>query len=130
MSGAQMVLMTSASVGDVQIVTTGALGTIPDRLRGFSSGTPSFGSINTGFTPIYGLYITGLYWDEGSGSPFYILDIPGATDGGWSQLTIGTTTLSRTSATFTLGGTWEWNAPSIATQAFSTAGSVITCTFS
>jgi hypothetical protein len=124
----------AASVGDTQTVTTGADGTAGagDRRRGFISG--AIGSVTDGTSNIYGgAAVTNIYWDEGDtfGEPSYVLTITGATDSGWTTLTIGgTETLYRIDATFG-SGTWLWpTVDSASTQAFGLAGSVKACVFS
>lgn len=119
----------SSGGGDTQTVTTGISGLNPDRLRGYQSAT-STGSITDGTSNIYsGAAITRLIWDEGSS--VYELNITGATNSGWSTLTIdGTKVLTRTSATFSAGGIWVWiTGDNITTQAFGTNGTSHTCVF-
>lgn len=115
---------------DTQTVTTGASGTAPiqDRVRGFISGT--LGSITDGTSNIYsGAAITALYWDENEGISSYVLTITGATNTGWTTITIGSVTLYRTAATFS-SGTWTWTTTHTAgTQAFGSAGNIKTVTF-
>lgn len=118
-----------ASHLDTQSVTTGTLGSAPNRARGFISG--SFGSINDGTANVAsGAAITSLYYDENGGSGmFYYLAITGAANSGWTTLTIGSTVLNRTSATFS-SGTWTWTtADSVATQAFGGNGNGVTAYF-
>ena len=132
MSGIQMTLLAAGGGAlDVQTVTTGGSGSPPsqDRLRGFSS--PSLGSIVDGTSNIYGgATISNLFWDENLGSPYYYLAIVGATNSGWTTLTIGSKTLNRVDATFSAGANWFWNTTDIAlNQAFGPIGTVVTCTF-
>lgn len=107
-----------AGLLDTQTVTAGGSGTAlnQDRNRGYSSG--SIGSITDGTSNIYsGAAITDAYWDENLGSPnsqLIVLKITGATNTGWTTLTIKngattTATLTRASASFTAGGTWIWS---------------------
>lgn len=113
---------------DTQTVTTGASGTAinQDRVRGYNSG---IGSISPGTSAIYSAPITELAWYENSGSPVYILSITGATNTGWSTLTIGSTVLSGSAATY-VGGGWQWNTTdTVSTQAFGANGSVHPCYF-
>ena len=137
MSGIQMTLLAAGGGAlDVQTVTTGATGTAPaqDRVRGFSS---SIGSIVDGTSNIYGgATIANLFWDEngGGGAQYYYLGIVGATNTGWTTLTIqssfGTATLLRTAATFGAGANWSWTTTDTAlNQAFGSASTVVTCTF-
>ncbi len=125
----------STSVGggsgsDTQTVTVGGDGAAPtqDRRRGFSNA--GFGSINDGTSNIYsGATIGDLYWDESSGFGFYQLTIYGAPNSGWSTMTIGGTSLSRTSATYT-SGTWQWSTfHTVSNQAFGSIGNVVTVLF-
>lgn len=116
---------------DVLTVTTGTFGTVPDRFRGFSSGI--FGSISPTTSAIYGgaSVISFFYEEDGSfGNPNYRLAISGATNSGWTQVTIGgTRTLLRASATF-LSGEWYWaTTDTIISQAFGANGSVRACVF-
>lgn len=134
MSGAIAALL--AGVGstslDTQTVTTGAAGTAPaqDRSRGYGIGVPFIGSISDGTSNIYGgAAINYLYWQEDAAVPSYYLAITGATNTGWTTLTIGSKVLNRTAATFA-SGSWTWTtADTITTQAFSTGGSSISCVF-
>jgi hypothetical protein len=133
MGGIQMVLLGGRGFLDTQIVTTGGSGVSPDRLRGYDS-SPSLGSIFDGTSNIYsGGAITELYWDEngGGGAQRYRLTISGATNSGWTTLTIGNETLLRTSATFnSFTQSWTWStADLIFSQAFGDIGSTVTCTF-
>lgn len=139
MSGIQMALLGTGagiSVLDTQTVTTGAVGTAGelDRMRGYSSG--AFGSIVDGTSNIYGgAQVGNLYWDEGGGVGFqsYVLSIAGATNSGWTTLTIGTKTLNRVDATFAFFssvGNWNWpTADLAANQAFGALGAIKVCTF-
>jgi len=119
--------MASGAAGhlDSQTVTTGASGTAleSDRLRGFVQG--GIGAISDATSNIYGgAAITALYFDENGGSGLYGLTITGASNAGWTNLTIGSKVLARTSATFSTG-TWTWTtADTVATQAFGPNGSI------
>ena len=135
MSGIAIVMRSSTDVGsgsghmDVQTVTTGDLS---GTSRGYASGT--YGSISTGTSGIGGVSapatIYNLSWDNNGGSPIYSLGINSAVNSGWTTMTIGSTVLSRASATFTFGGNWSWStSDTVSTQAFGTAGSVITVYF-
>ena len=110
---------------DSQTVTTGTIGTAleSDRLRGFVQG--GIGAISDATSNIYGgAAITALYFDENGFSGLYVLTITGASNAGWTNLTIGSKVLARTSATFSTG-TWTWTtADNVATQAFGTNGSI------
>ena len=117
---------------DSQTVTTGASGTAleSDRLRGFVQGgigaiQDDIGAISDATSNIYGgAAITALYFDENGGSGLYWLTITGASNAGWTNLTIGSKVLARTSATFSTG-TWTWTtADTVATQAFGPDGSI------
>lgn len=133
MSGAIAALAAAAPGGatlDTQTVTTGSTGSGNpnfDRRRGFDSGVQ--GSISDGTSNIFGgAAITKFYWDETTIT--YVLAITGATNSGWTQVTIdGTKVLTRASATFS-AGTWTWaTSDTVTTQAFSTASSNHTCVF-
>ena len=110
---------------DTQTVTTGNSGTAPDRLRGYSSGL--MGSISTGTSAIYSATITGIFYDENN--LVYKLSITGATNSGWTTMTIGSKPLNRTAATFS-SGTWTWTTTdTITTQAFGANGNVVSVVF-
>ena len=133
MLGARLRTVSTAALSsglDTQTVTTGGDGLLldQDRIRGYVQG--SIGSISDGTSNIYsGAVIAEMSWDENLGIPYYILSIPGATDSGWTTLTIGSVVLYRSSATF-IAGSWTWyTAHTAGTQAFKTAGSVRTVTF-
>lgn len=119
--------MASGAAGhlDSQTVTTGTSGTAleSDRLRGFVQG--EIGAISDATSNIYGgAAITTLCFDENGGSGLYVLTITGASNAGWTNLTIGPKVLARTSATFSTG-TWTWTtADYVATQAFGPDGSI------
>ena len=137
MLGQRLRAISSASGGggggglDSQTVTTGASG-LPadqDRRRGYAS--YGLGSITDGTSDIYsGAAITEMYWNEGEGlGSTYVLSITGATDSGWTTITIGSVTLYRSAASFFLG-TWTWNtAHTAGAQAFGSGGNVKTVTF-
>jgi len=136
MSGIQMTLLGGGvSQLDVQTVTTGSSGTAPlqDRVRGYNSAIP-IGSIVDGTSNIYGgATIASLFWDENGGAPnqYYYLAIVGATNTGWTTLTIGSLSLLRTAATFGVGANWTWTTTDIvSTQAFGINGATVICTFS
>jgi len=133
MSGALNVMLARNSTAgggtlDTQTVTTGGAGTAVahDRIRGWLSG--SIGSISDGTSNIFaGAAITALYWEEDTS--FYILTITGATNSGWTTMSIGSTSLNRTSATFS-SGSWTWTTTdTVSTQAFGSSGSVHTVYF-
>ena len=138
MSGIFGGLIAKTSALDIQTVTSGATGTAPaqDRVRGWSSTIP-IGSIVDGTSNIYGgATIADLFWSEngGGGAQYYYLAIVGATNTGWTTLTIqssfGTATLLRTAATFGVGANWSWTTTDlVGTQAFGSASTVATCTF-
>lgn len=115
---------------DTQTVTTATIGSAPDRLRGFING--SMGSISDGTSNIFGPgnAITALLWDENGGAGQTVnLTITGATDTGWTTLTIGSTVLARTAASFA-GGTWTWvTNDNLASQPFGSNGDNIVCYF-
>lgn len=118
-----------ASGLDTQTVTSGASGTgvSANRRRGFIASV--IGSINSGISNIYaGAAITNLSWSELSS--VYYLAITGATNSGWTTLTIdGTTALTRAAATFA-SGTWTWGTiDDASSNAFGVNGSVHTCVF-
>lgn len=110
---------------DTQTVTVGGIGTAfaLDRLRGYLSG--SIGSISDGTSNVYaGAAITALYYDEGGGTATYKLIITGAANSGWSQITIGSTTLTRISASYS-SGLWTWaTSDTIVMQPFGAIGSI------
>lgn len=125
----------SASSGshlDTQTVETGNVGTAAmlNRVRGWSTGL--IGVITDGTSNVYaGAAITSMYWDENGsgGSQFYYLAITGAANSGWTTLTIGSTVLSRASATYS-SGTWTWTTTdTVGTQAFGASGSNHSCYF-
>ena len=137
MSGIQMALLGAGVAAlDIQTVTTGASGTIPNRLRGFTS-SPAVGSIVDGTSNIYaGAAVNSLLWNEngGGGAQEYELSIAGATNTGWTTLTIqstaGTVTLLRASATSFFLSRWAWTTTDLlGAQVFGTASTVVTCTF-
>lgn len=108
---------------DTKTVTVGADGAAINvsRRRGYIFSV--IGSINDDVSAIYGGTIGSVYWDEGSSS--YYLSIGGATNSGWTSLTIGTKTLLRSSATFA-AGTWGWgSSDTVLTQAFGANGSTV-----
>ena len=122
-------LGTGSAVLDIQTVTTSGAGTVPNRLRGYTSG---LGSIVDGTSNIYGgATVQTIWYDEngGSGAQIYLLSINGATNSGWSTLTIGTKALNRVDATFATGN-WTWPTTDLVTnQAFGIIGSVVVCVF-
>jgi hypothetical protein len=119
-----------SNILDTQTVTVGGSGTIgnADRIRGYTSG---LGSIVDGTSNIYGgAAIASLFWNENNGDYYYFLAIVGATNSGWTTLTIGTKTLNRADATFGTGANWTWpTADNIFTQAFGAISSTVVCTF-
>ncbi len=119
-----------ASALDTQTVTTATSGSVPDRLRGFINGL--MGSISDGTSNIFGPgnAITALYWDENGGAGQTTnLTIASATDTGWTTLTIGSTVLTRASASF-VGETWTWvTNDTLAAQPFGSNGDNIVCYF-
>lgn len=130
MSGIQMALLGTGSAAlDIQTVTVGGTGTILNRIRGYTSG---LGSIVDGTSNIYGgaTVVTILYDENGLGdAQYYKLSISGATNSGWTTLTIGAKPLNRVDATFATGN-WTWPTADILTnQAFGAIGSVVVCTF-
>lgn len=123
----------NAGALDVQTVTSGADGIGNpsfDRRRGYL--TAVIGSIDDGTSNLFaGALILEFYWNENGGSgQFYALQITGATNTGWTTLTIdGTLVLTRASATFSLNR-WTWTtADTVASQIFGGGGSVHTCVF-
>ena len=53
----------------------------------------------------------------------------GTSNGGWTTLTIGSTVLTRASATYS-SGTWTWSTTdTVGTQAFGASGSIHSCYF-
>lgn len=134
MSGIQMSLFGAKNTGggalDTLTITTGQIGTAPDRYRGYSAPSASnFGACSPDTSAIYGgATIFDFYWDEAAGQ--YYLYIDGATNSGWTQVVIGgTKTLTRASASFGFGQ-WVWNTTdTVLSQAFGSLGSVKTCVF-
>jgi hypothetical protein len=131
MSGIQMALLGSGSATlDIQTVTTGSAGTVinGNLIRGYTSG---LGSIVDGTSNIYGgAAIASLFWEQNNNSPYYFLSIVGATNSGWTTLTIGTKSLNRVDATFGTGANWSWPTTDNAfDQAFGASGSIVVCTF-
>lgn len=131
MTGVTAVLAGTKKSGalDTLTITTGQLGTTPDRLRGYSAPTANnFGSCSPGTSAIYGgAAVLDFYWDEAGQ---YYLYIDGATNSGWTQVVInGTKTLLRADAFYGFGQ-WAWNTTdTITTQAFGSIGSVNICVF-
>lgn len=117
---------------DTQTVTTGTIGTAPERGRGFLSGF--YGSVADATSNIYGgAAVTAFYYNENGGAgQTYVLTITGATNSGWTQVTIdGLKTLTRISAASFSAGTWTWTTTDImGTQAFGANASAHTCVFS
>lgn len=115
---------------DTQTITVGGSGTAlaQDRKRGYLSG--SFGSISDGTSDIFGgAAITAFYYDEGYGTPFYVLTITGASNSIWTRVTIGSKILTRASAGFS-SGTWTWDSfDTVDIQPFSSPGAVRTVYF-
>ena len=104
----------SVSALDTQTVTSGADGSVigGTARRGFAL-TGALGSCVTGTSPLFaGAAVNQLYWDQASSS--YYLGITGATNTGFTSITIGgTLTLLRASATFG-SGTWAWATADVA----------------
>lgn len=90
---------------------------------GYSSSYP-YGSISDGTSNIYGGgAITDLnYVQYGSSSASVALGISGATNSGWTTMTIGTTSFSRASAATYGSGFWTWNV-AVGANPFGTSGS-------
>lgn len=107
---------------DTQTVTRGQTTTGSDPFTnwsGYKSATPAFGSIADGTSNIYaGAAITSLYFYEvgyistGAGylTRLLVLTITGATNTGWTTMTVGSTIFYRASASFS-SGTWTWDIP-------------------
>lgn len=73
-------------------------------------GTVAFGSISPTTSGIYGgATVTQLYTDNNADT--LTLNIPGATNSGWTTLYLGLTPFSRVSATFS-SGKWTWSGAS------------------
>ena len=110
-------IMASSAPGggslDLQTVTVGASGTIDagDRARGYILG--SLGAIADGTSDIYsGAQIRKIAAVQDIGFDV-IFEVAGVqSNSGWSSMTVaGTTTFSRTSATFSTAGgnsSWTW----------------------
>ncbi len=101
---------TQAAALDTQNMTTGQSGVLPDRQRGFISG--SLGGLSDGTSNIYsGAAILDLHHDETAGT--VLLKIAGVVaNSGWTNLVVnGVPQLLRASATFTTPGgnsLWTW----------------------
>ncbi len=110
---------------DQQVVTTGLLGVIPDRYRGFSTAL-AIGSIVDGTSNIYaGAAITELYHFE-TDSTLH-LKITGAVNSGWTTMTIvGQASFLRSAAGFAAN---EWTWAGIGTNPWGGAGTVRTVIF-
>lgn len=97
-----------ASGLDNFIMTTGVSGTLPNRIRGFNSSL-SIGTLTPANSSIYGLPVTELDHDENLGQVFF--RIPGATNSGWTTITItnagGSFSFNRAAAAFS-SGLWAW----------------------
>lgn len=118
---------------DAQTVTTGASGSLPNRQRGYHA-VPALGSIADGTSNVYaGAAVTELYYSEDGvdgSSGIYVLRITGATNSGWTTLTIGSKALLRAAADSFLGGQWQWiTSDTIGTQAFGASSNVVNCSF-
>lgn len=114
---------------DAISMTTGGTGTVGSRERGWTFG--QYGSITPDTSAIYGNTAIGnLNWAENGGSPYYLLGINSATNTGWTTMTIGSTALTRASASYISAGLWQWTTSDTAsTQAFGTQGSSVTIYF-
>lgn len=135
MSGVMMAIIgSSAGIGPVletHTLTTGTSGAAPNRLRGFSSITPTFGTLSPTSTSLSGAtLITYLAYDESG--PAYYLSFNGGTNSGWTYMTIDSTVFTRASATYTAATfNWSWSTTdTIATQIFGGSGTTHTITFS
>lgn len=121
---------------DRQSIVSGGDGTAPvqDRRRGYS-GVGGLGSITDGTSNIFGgASIDQLYWDENGGTPKYVLQIVGATDGSWTTMRIvgtnGTKVLDRASRTTFGSNTWTWTTGDfLGVQAFGGIGDNVTVYF-
>lgn len=139
MSGVLMAVLGSAISSPLLAtysLTTGNVGAIGDRYRGFDTNAFSgsaIGSITPStFTYNGGTTLQALLYDEAV--PQYVFQVLGGTNSGWSSLTVdGTTTLVRAVATYSLvsgKSVWTWStSDTIATQAFGINGSTHTITF-
>ena len=112
----------ASSSSDSQTVTVGNNGTVYGFvIAGHSS---SFGSISDGTSNLYnGATINRLTWAStsilGGTAHFAIFELAGTrANSGWTSMTVGSTTLSRTSASFTQDNSgpssaartlWVWN---------------------
>jgi hypothetical protein len=128
MTGITCVLAGGQAYLDVQTVTNGQVGTVDERVRGFISG--GIGSISDGTSNIYaGAPITHAYWYAGGGfTPTYTLTITGATNTGWTNLSVNGVDLARASATFA-SGTWTWSLPGSVIGNFGANGGQIALVF-
>lgn len=116
---------------DTQSVTTGASGVASDRFRGYST-VEAIGSISDGTANVAsGLPIDEIMWSENGDSVnhLYVLTIAGASNSGWTTLTIGAKVLTRASASFS-SGRWTWaTTDGVVAQAFGSNGSSVTVYF-
>lgn len=121
------------SVLDTQTVTVGSyyhdpggIPSYPYTGYGYTSSSPTstvVGSISDGTSNIYsGATILKLWWfvDGVLGNKVQLM-INGATNSGWTSMTINGTTFTRTSATSFIGGLWEWGGVS---NPFGTSGNI------
>lgn len=116
----------SASV-DTQTVTVGSYSTggyIPVTNYGFSNDATPFGSISDGtFNGSGNVAIQRLSYGQGVGVVIFRL-VGYRSNSGWTTMTIGSTSFSRTSASFTQGSTTTWTWTTALSNPFGTSGTV------
>jgi hypothetical protein len=127
----------AAAILDTQSVTTGTVGSSPNRVRGKS--TPlGIGSITDGTSNIYGgAVIIEAYWAENGavGTDYVNLTITGiVANSGWTHMLIDGSYFTRTGAGYSNpGGNSSWQWPNLgylaAGNPFGAASSVHTIEF-
>ena len=96
---------------DVQHMTSGVIGTAPNRSTGYWNGGTPFGALADGISNIWGVAINGIYWSEQSVQMSLNVSTAQA-NGGFTYMTINGVSYARTSATFLVSGGqtyWAWN---------------------
>jgi hypothetical protein len=129
MTGVLAVLagMGGAVVLDTKSVTVGTTSTGTDPFQNWAGykavGTPTFGSIDNSTSAIYSATINGIYFfEEGTsvgGTGFYFRALYFLVNGshsnsGWSNMRVGSSDFTRTSASYYQSGgntIWEWSLP-------------------
>jgi hypothetical protein len=112
---------------DTQTVTCGVLGTVPDRQRGYLSG--SYGSVTDGTSNLYGgATVIALRHDETNSQLVFTVNGSQANSG-WTKLTVNGTDFARTGAAFAAGATTSWTWSGVGTNPFGAGGTVRSVTF-